>query len=259
MLKSNNLCTKKSVVATIFLRSRFFLKSGFLKLRAYCIRFFLMKFLMDFLTNFLTVLTNCLTNLTSNFLTIFDEFFWWIFWRIFWWIFWQNFYLLTIASFRIRVPLILFLSKLAKIWFKYIKSLLKILGFFDHFQPITKWLLLAYWIIVLLIRISKTEKSLSPIGSTINDHGLWDLYGLFCSKSKARQQDYNSCRNTWGYEAAQLTRSLKKVLIVCGHNFGIPAIVFCYSVYIHSLVVSGLVESHIYRQDRWSLHGTFTE
>ena len=52
------------------------------------------------------------------------------------------------------------------------------------------------------------------------------------------------------YEAAQLTRSLKKILVVCGYNFGIPVIVFCYSVYIHSLVVSGLVESHIYRQDR---------
>ena len=36
-LKSNNLCTKKSVVPTIFLKSRFFLKSGFLKSRAYCI------------------------------------------------------------------------------------------------------------------------------------------------------------------------------------------------------------------------------
>ena len=36
--KSNNLCTKKSVVATIFLKSRFFLKSGFLKSRQHCTR-----------------------------------------------------------------------------------------------------------------------------------------------------------------------------------------------------------------------------
>ena len=35
-LKSNNLCTKKSVVPTIFLKSRFFLKSGFLKSRFHC-------------------------------------------------------------------------------------------------------------------------------------------------------------------------------------------------------------------------------
>ena len=35
-LKSNNLCTKKSVVATIFLKSRFFLKSSFLKWRSHC-------------------------------------------------------------------------------------------------------------------------------------------------------------------------------------------------------------------------------
>ena len=35
-LKSNNLCTKKSVAPAIFLKSRFFLKSGFLKSRVYC-------------------------------------------------------------------------------------------------------------------------------------------------------------------------------------------------------------------------------
>ena len=36
-LKSNILCTKKSVAPAIFLKSRFFLKSGFLKSRVYCI------------------------------------------------------------------------------------------------------------------------------------------------------------------------------------------------------------------------------
>ena len=35
-LKSNNLCTKKSDVPTIFLKSRFFLKSSFLKSRFHC-------------------------------------------------------------------------------------------------------------------------------------------------------------------------------------------------------------------------------
>ena len=51
-----------------------------------------------------------------------------------------------------------------------------------------------------------TEKSFSPIGCAINDHGL---YGLFCSKSETRQQDDNSCGGkTWGYEAASLRRSL---------------------------------------------------
>ena len=34
--KSNNLCTKKSVVPKIFLKLRFFLKSGFLKSRFHC-------------------------------------------------------------------------------------------------------------------------------------------------------------------------------------------------------------------------------
>ena len=35
-LNQTKLCTKKSVVATIFLKSRIFLKSGFLKSRASC-------------------------------------------------------------------------------------------------------------------------------------------------------------------------------------------------------------------------------
>ena len=38
-LKSSNLCTKKSVVATISIKLRFFLKLGFLKSRAYCTKF----------------------------------------------------------------------------------------------------------------------------------------------------------------------------------------------------------------------------
>ena len=59
------------------------------------------------------------------------------------------------------------------------------------------------------------------------------------------RQDNNRGGKAWGYDAQP-----KKVLKYCEHDFGIPVIVFCYSVYIHSLVVSGLVESHIYRQDR---------
>ena len=57
---------------------------------------------------------------------------------------------------------------------------------------------------------NKTEKSFSPIGCPINDHGL---YGLFCSKSETRRKDNNGGgRKTWAYEAAQLTRSLKDML-----------------------------------------------
>ena len=54
--------------------------------------------------------------------------------------------------------------------------------------------------------------SFNPIGCAINDHGLYGrygLYGLFCSKCDTRRQDDNSGGKTWGYEAAQLTRSLK--------------------------------------------------
>ena len=60
----------------------------------------------------------CLTNILTNFMTNFlMSFFWWIilanfYNELFWRFFWQFFYLLTIVSFRIRVPLILFFIKL---------------------------------------------------------------------------------------------------------------------------------------------------
>ena len=59
------------------------------------------------------------------------------------------------------------------------------------------------------VNYNKTEKSFSPIGCSINDHGLYSLIGLFCYKSETRRQDDNSGGKPWGYEAAQLTRSQK--------------------------------------------------
>ena len=54
------------------------------------------------------------------------------------------------------------------------------------------------------IMLNKTEKSFCPIGCTINDN---NLYVLLCSISGTRGQENGG--KTWGYEAAQLTRSLK--------------------------------------------------
>ena len=52
---------------------------------------------------------------------------------------------------------------------------------------------------------NNTEKSFSQIGCAINDHGF---YGLFCSKSKKRQQGNNSSEKMCACEAAQLMRMM---------------------------------------------------